>query len=66
MKSLLVQSYVALGVWWALLVDLLGNFDGQDQPPEFIPIINGCAISLVVAHTVIGARCFRRYRDLRS
>lgn len=44
MKSLLVQSYVALGVWWALLVDLLGNFDGQDQPPEFIPIINGCAI----------------------
>jgi hypothetical protein len=53
-----VQGLVVCGVWWALLVDVLGNYAGQDHAPEWVPIIWGTIVSLVFVHLIALARMF--------
>lgn len=46
----LVQWGVVIGVWECLLVDVIGNWAGQDHYPAWIPIIEGTAAFVVVLH----------------
>jgi hypothetical protein len=45
-----VQWIVVCGVWWCLLVDVLGNYAGQDHAAAWVPIIDGTAGVLVFVH----------------
>lgn len=51
-----VQGAVTCGVWWALLVDVLGNYAGQDHAACWVPIIWGAIVSLVFVHLICLAR----------
>lgn len=43
-----VPWLVVQGVWWALLVDCLGNWDGQGHPECWVPIIQGVFVVLLL------------------
>lgn len=49
-KSKVTQWGVVLGVWWAILVDCLGNWEGQDHAPCWLPIIWGTSGVLIFLH----------------
>jgi hypothetical protein len=51
-----VQSLVTCGIWWGLLIDVLGNNSGQGNPACWGPIISGTAVTLAFTHLVCLAR----------
>jgi hypothetical protein len=48
-----VQDGVTVGVWWAILIDVLGDWSGQDHALCWVPIIWGVIVMLVLAHLVV-------------
>jgi hypothetical protein len=54
--NLAVQAAVTCGVWWALLVDVLGNYEGQHHTACWAPIIRGVIGVTVAVHVVYLAR----------
>jgi len=46
----IVQWTVVCGIWWGLLVDVLGNYAGQGHGASWVPIIDGTAGVLVFVH----------------
>ena len=47
-----VQGAVLCAVWWALLVDVLGNWSGQHHAACWVPIITGTAVVLAFTHVL--------------
>jgi hypothetical protein len=50
MANRLVQWGVVLGVLWAILTAVIGNWDTQGHPSSFVPEIWSCAAFLAVTH----------------
>lgn len=60
--NLFVQWSVVLGIWWAILVDLIGDRAGQPNSTNFTPIIEGTVGIIVVAITALKFHLVRRLR----
>jgi hypothetical protein len=39
MTRFFVQWSVVLGVWWALLIDVIGNWAGQDHTANWVALM---------------------------
>jgi hypothetical protein len=61
-RARLVQGAVTCGIWWCLLIDVIGNWAGQSHSADssFVPIIVGTAVVLVFTHPVALARVLDR------
>lgn len=59
---MIAQWLVTLGVWYALLVDVLGNWAGQDHyamTANWTPIVAGTTAIIVFLHGVMIGRLRR-------
>jgi hypothetical protein len=61
-RDRLVQWGVVLGVWWALFVDVLGDWTEQGHYPAYIPIIWFITVVLALLHGMAwkDRQCIRR------
>lgn len=54
-----IQLWVVLGIWYALLVDVLGNYAGQ-RSPCWLPIIYGVVGVILFIHGLMIGRSYSR------